>query len=124
VAGLLIVQLAGGAVSLSLTPATGAAGCLAAFAFVELASVIWAGDKGDAWDAANLTFVYAFVLLLFAGFRGGVASRQALVALFAIVMPRSGSQRSSRRRATSPVHSSSIGWVPPPDIPTQAQHSS
>jgi hypothetical protein len=86
VAGLLIVQLAGGAVSLSLTPATGAAGCLGALAFVELASVIWAGDKGDAWDAANLTFVYAFVLLLFAGFRGGVASRQALVALFAIVM--------------------------------------
>jgi hypothetical protein len=48
--------------------------------------VAWAGDKGNAWDAANLTFLYAFVLLLFAGFRGGAASRQMLVALFALAM--------------------------------------
>jgi hypothetical protein len=48
--------------------------------------VTWAGAKGDAWDVANLTFVYAFVLLLFTGYRGGVRSRQILVGLFALLM--------------------------------------
>jgi hypothetical protein len=85
-AGLLVVQLVGGAVSLTWTPATVSAGFLALLGAFELASVAWAGDKGSAWDAANLTFVYAFVLLLFAGFRGGAQSRQTLIALFALVM--------------------------------------
>ena len=76
----------GGAVSLTLTPATASAGFLALLAAFELLSVSWAGGKGDAWDVANLTFVYAFVLLLFAGFRGGVRSRQVLVGLFALLM--------------------------------------
>jgi O-antigen ligase/polysaccharide polymerase Wzy-like membrane protein len=76
----------GGAVSLTLTATTASAGLLALLAAFELLSVAWAGAKGDAWDVANLTFVYVFVLLLFAGFRGGVRSRQALVGLFALLM--------------------------------------
>jgi O-antigen ligase/polysaccharide polymerase Wzy-like membrane protein len=76
----------GGAISLTLTPATASAAFLGLLAAFELLSVTWAGAKGIAWDVANLTFVYAIVLLLFAGFRGGARSRQMLVGLFALLM--------------------------------------
>ena len=44
-AGLLVAQLVGGAVSLTLTPATASAGFLALLAAFELLSVSWAGGK-------------------------------------------------------------------------------
>jgi hypothetical protein len=84
--GLLVVQLLGGGVNLTAGPATLAAAALACFGGIQLLSITWAHAKGDAWDAGNLTFVYAIVLLLFAGFRGGVRARQALTALVVVAM--------------------------------------
>ncbi len=86
VGGLLIVQLVGGAVSLGRSAATAACAFLAAFGVFQLLSIIWADAKGDAWDAANRTFLYTFVLLLFAGWRATPQVKQALVLLFAFGM--------------------------------------
>ncbi len=80
--GLLIAQIAGGAVSLARSAALTACLLLAAFGVFELLSVAWAGAKGDAWDAANRTFVYAFCFLLIVGWRGAPQARQALILLF------------------------------------------
>ncbi len=46
-------------------------------------SIHWSSARGDAWDAANRTFVYAFVLLLFAGWRSSPGARQRLILFFA-----------------------------------------
>ena len=49
-------------------------------------SILWADAKGDAWDAANRTFLYTFVFLLFVGWRATPQARQALILLFAFGM--------------------------------------
>ena len=85
-AGLLIAQLVGGAVSLGRSAAMTACAFVAAFGVFELLSIAWAGAKGDAWDAANRTFVYAFVFLLIVGWRGTPRARQALIVLFGLGM--------------------------------------
>ena len=59
---------------------------LAAFGVFQLLSIAWAGAKGDAWDAANRTFVYAFVFLPVVGWRGTPQARQALILLFGLGM--------------------------------------
>jgi tetratricopeptide (TPR) repeat protein len=86
VGGLLIVQLAGGALALRRSEATAACAFLAGFGVFQLLSIIWADAKGDAWDAANRTFVYTFVLLLFVGWRAPPRARQMLILLFAFGM--------------------------------------
>jgi O-Antigen ligase len=79
IGGLLTVQLLGGAVSLTRSAALAACAFLAAFGVFQLLSIGWAEAKGDAWDAANRTFVYALVFLLFVGWRAAPQSRQWLV---------------------------------------------
>lgn len=86
VAALLVTQILGGAVAVGRAPMIVAVGFLGSFAAFEGLSILWASSKGDAWDAANLTFIYAFILLLFAGWRAAVPARQVLVALFAVAM--------------------------------------
>lgn len=66
IAALLAVQVLGGATTLPPRWATAAIACVVAYAGFELASILWASSKGSAWDSANRTFVYAFVLVLFA----------------------------------------------------------
>lgn len=85
-AGLLVVQLLGGGVNLAVGPATLAAAGLAGFGGIELLSISWAHSKGDAWNAANLAFIYAIVLFIFAGFRGDARARQILIALVVVAM--------------------------------------
>ena len=86
VGGLLIVQFAGGAMNLGRSAATAACAFLGAFGLFQLVSILWADAKGDAWDAANRTFLYAFVFLLFVGWRATPQARQALILLFAFGM--------------------------------------
>ncbi len=84
--GLLVAQLVGGAVGLGRSAALTACLLLAAFGVFQLLSIAWADAKGDAWDAANRTFVYAFVLLLVVGWRGTPQARQTLIVLFGLCM--------------------------------------
>ena len=86
VGGLLIVQFAGGAMNLGRSAATAACAFLGAFGLFQLVSILWADAKGDAWDAANRTFLYAFVFLLFVGWRATPQARQALILFFAFGM--------------------------------------
>ena len=44
-----------------------ALGCLGAFAAWSLLSIVWAADKGIAWDGANRTLLYLVVYALFMG---------------------------------------------------------
>jgi O-antigen ligase/polysaccharide polymerase Wzy-like membrane protein len=70
--GLFLVALAAvafvayGAASLSRA-AVVALGCLGAFAAWSLLSIVWASDKGIAWDGANRTLLYFVVFALFVG---------------------------------------------------------
>jgi O-Antigen ligase len=82
IAGFLVTQILGGAIGFSRAPIMLAVGLLGAFAAFEGLSILWASSKGDAWDAANLTCVYVFVMLLFSGWRASVPERQLLVALY------------------------------------------
>lgn len=50
-------------------PAALAAAALAAYAAWSYASILWAGQKGVAWDGANRTALYAIVFALFACWR-------------------------------------------------------
>ena len=86
IGALLVVQLAGGALATNWSAASAACLLLAAFGAFELLSILWADAKGDAWDAANRTFLYAFVLLLFIGWRATAAAKQALILGFAFCM--------------------------------------
>ncbi len=86
VGGLLIVQLVGGAVSLGRSAATAACAFLACFGGFQLLSIVWADAKGDAWDAANRTFVYTFAFVLFVGWRATPRAKQMLILFFAFGM--------------------------------------
>jgi hypothetical protein len=77
VGGLLIVQFVGGAMNLGRSAATAACAFLAAFGVFQLLSILWADARGDAWDAANRTFLYTFVFLLFVGWRATAQARGA-----------------------------------------------
>jgi hypothetical protein len=70
--GLFLVALAAvafvtyGAAALSRA-AVVAVVCLGAFAAWSLLSIVWASDKGIAWDGANRTLLYFVVFALFVG---------------------------------------------------------
>jgi hypothetical protein len=86
VGALLVVQISGGALATNWSAAAASCLLLAAFGVFQLLSIVWADAKGDAWDAANRTFLYAFVLLLFLGWRAMSAAKQALILGFAFCM--------------------------------------
>lgn len=72
--------------SLGRSAALAACGFLAAFGVFQLLSIGWAHARGDAWDAANRTFVYTLAFLLFVGWRAPARAKQGLVLLFAFGM--------------------------------------
>ena len=72
--------------SLGRSAALAACGFLAAFGVLQLLSIGWAHARGDAWDAANRTFVYTLAFLLFVGWRAPARAKQGLVLLFGFGM--------------------------------------
>lgn len=65
---LLAVVVAGSAGALATTarPARLAVALLGAFAVFNYLSIAWAGDRGAAWDAANMTLLYFAAFTVFA----------------------------------------------------------
>lgn len=82
---LLLVLAAGPARQTSLRPpAALALGLFAAFAIWSFLSIGWAGVKGDAWDGANRTLLYASVYAAFALPRWRPAQAASVLALFSV----------------------------------------
>ncbi len=86
IAALVGVQALGRSLRLAWDPPTAAAGALLALGAFEGLSVAWAGQKGEAWDSANRTLVYALVFILFAGWRAARSSKHLFALAFVMVM--------------------------------------
>ena len=86
IGALLAVQILGGAMSLPPFAARVTVASLAAYALFELASIAWSSSKGSAWDSANRTFAYAFVLALFAGTPMSRGAKGVLVCALAVAL--------------------------------------
>jgi tetratricopeptide (TPR) repeat protein len=65
--GLLVLLLVYAPQLLSTLPRTARAAlaCLGLFTLWSVLSIAWAGDKGEAWDAANRTLLYLVVYAIF-----------------------------------------------------------
>jgi len=86
VIALVVTSLASAAVRSRLAAAPFAPVLFGLYAVWSFASIGWAQVRGDAWDGANRTLLYAAVFMLFAGLPLGRTSRLALVAGWAFAI--------------------------------------
>ena len=68
-----------------LPPALGVAlGALSAYTALSYASILWANDRGVAWEGANRTLLYLLVFALFACWRKRGASAMLLIGVWTL----------------------------------------
>jgi hypothetical protein len=77
---------------------------LIAFAAWNYLSIGWAAQKGEAWDGANRTFLYALTFVLFAVWRPRARTAVALLILYSVGVATVGLVELLRAAAASDAH--------------------
>jgi len=101
---LAVTSLASAEVRRRLEAAPFAPVLLGLYAVWSFASIGWAQVRGDAWDGANRTLLYAAVFMLFAGLPLGRTSRLVLVSAWAFAIAGIGLVDFLRAAAASGPH--------------------
>ncbi len=104
VVALAVTSLASAEVRRRLAAAPLAPVLFGLYALWSFASIGWAQVRGDAWDGANRTLLYAAVFALFAGLPLGRTSRLALVSAWAFAVAGIGFVDFLRAAAASAPH--------------------